>query len=163
MDTSLSPIISNGQADRIDGIVSRSVRSGAKAVIGGGRARQPQEGAYYEPTILTGVTGETEAVREEIFGPVLTVQTFVDLEEGLAAADHPAYGLAAGIFTADLNRALTCMRQLQAGTVWINRYGRTADFILPTGGYKHSGIGKDLGRQAFEANLRSKTVLVDFA
>jgi len=93
---------------------------------------------------------------------VLTVQAFDDEEEGLALADHPDYGLAAGVHTADLGRAMRAVRRLQAGTVWVNRYGRTADFILPTGGYKRSGIGKDLGRQAVEANLRHKSVLMEF-
>lgn len=104
-----------------------------------------------------------EAVRDEIFGPVLTVQTFDDDDEALALADHPAYGLAAGVHTADIGRVLRCVRQLEAGTVWVNRYGRSDDFVLPTGGFKRSGMGKDLGRQAYEANLRHKTVLIDFA
>ncbi|TSD88773.1 aldehyde dehydrogenase [Mycobacterium sp. KBS0706] len=161
-DTSFSPIISTPQADRIDGIVRRSLAAGARAVTGGRRLAAIQDGAFYEPTILTDVTDDMPAVREEIFGPVLTVQAFDDEEEGLALADHPDYGLAAGVHTADLGRAMRAVRRLQAGTVWVNRYGRTADFILPTGGYKRSGIGKDLGRQAVEANLRHKSVLIEF-
>jgi aldehyde dehydrogenase (NAD+) len=94
---------------------------------------------------------------------VLTVQTFADEEEGLALAAHEHYGLASGVHTADIGRALRAMRGISAGTVWINRYGRSADFVIPTGGYHQSGIGKDLGRQAVEANLRFKSVLVDFA
>jgi aldehyde dehydrogenase (NAD+) len=109
------------------------------------------------------VTGETAAVREEVFGPVLTVQSFEDEEEGLALAGHPEYGLAAGIYTSDLSRALRAMRRIEAGTIWINRYGRSEDFIIPTGGFKRSGIGKDLGREALEANLRHKSVLIDIA
>lgn len=161
-DTSFSPIISTPQADRIDGIVRRSFAHGAQAVVGGRRMAAIQDGAFYEPTILADVTPDMPAVREEIFGPVLTVQAFDDEEEGLALADHPDYGLAAGVHTADLGRAMRAVRRLQAGTVWVNRYGRTADFILPTGGYKRSGIGKDLGRQAVEANLRQKSVLIEF-
>ena len=76
-------------------------------------------------------------------------------------AAHATYGLAAGVHTADINRALRLVRRLEAGTVWVNRYGRSNDYILPTGGYKRSGIGKDLGREAFEANLRFKSVLID--
>lgn len=106
---------------------------------------------------------DNPAVREEIFGPVLTVQTFDDEDEGLALASHAHYGLAAGVHTADIGRALRAMRGIAAGTVWINRYGRSADFVIPTGGYHQSGIGKDLGRQAVEANLRFKSVLIDFA
>jgi aldehyde dehydrogenase (NAD+) len=109
------------------------------------------------------VTSANPAVREEVFGPVLTVQRFDDEDEGLALAAHAQYGLAAGVHSADLGRALRAVRRLEAGTVWVNRYGRSDDFVLPTGGYKHSGIGKDLGRQAVEANLRIKSVLIDLA
>jgi len=158
--TSFAPIISETQARRIDRIIASSREQGAECVFGGGRI-EGFGGAYYQPTLLANVTEATAAVREEVFGPVLTVQTFESEEEGLALADHPEYGLAAGVYTADLGRAMRAMRALQAGTVWINRYSRTLDFILPTGGYKGSGIGKDLGRQAVELNLRHKTVLVD--
>ena len=102
-------------------------------------------------------------MREEVFGPVLTVQTFTDEDEAFALAGHPTYGLAAGVHTGDLNRAMRAVRHhLEAGTVWINRYGRSDDFIIPTGGFKGSGMGKDLGRAAFEANQRHKSVLLDF-
>jgi len=159
--TTLAPIISNRQNERIGMIVDRSISAGAQLITGG--ARVPGSMAHYLPTILAGVNSATEAVHAEIFGPVLTVQTFEDEAEALALAAHPDYGLAAGVHTADLGRALRFARALEAGTVWINRYGRTADFIIPTGGYKRSGMGKDLGRQAFEANLRIKSVLIDFS
>ncbi|CAN7510410.1 aldehyde dehydrogenase family protein [Duganella sp. LjRoot269] len=162
-DSTLSPIISPADAQRIDGVVQRSVQAGARIAAGGALAPFGGEGAFYQPTILTGVGADMEAVRDEIFGPVLTVQTFDDDDEALALADHPAYGLAAGVHTADIGRVLRCVRQLEAGTVWVNRYGRSDDFVLPTGGFKRSGMGKDLGRQAYEANLRHKTVLIDFA
>jgi acyl-CoA reductase-like NAD-dependent aldehyde dehydrogenase len=109
------------------------------------------------------VADPMEAVHDEIFGPVLTAQVFDDEDEALALGDHPSYGLAAGVHTSDVGRALRCARGLEAGTVWINRYGRSDDFVLPTGGFKRSGMGKDLGRQSYEANLRFKTVRVDFA
>lgn len=158
--TGYAPIISETQARRIDDILERSRLQGAECLLGGTRI-EGHGGAFYQPTLLAGVTAQTAAVREEIFGPVLTIQAFDDEAEGLSLADHPEYGLAAGVYTADLGRGLRAMRALKAGTVWINRYSRTLDFILPTGGYKSSGIGKDLGRQAVEANLRHKTVLID--
>ena len=158
--TSFAPIISELQARRIDGIVARSTQQGAEILLGGGRI-EGLGGAFYQPTLIGSVSSDNAAVREEIFGPVLTIQSFETEEEGFALADHPEYGLAAGVYTADLGRALRAVRQIKAGTVWINRYSRTLDFILPTGGYKSSGIGKDLGRQAVEANLRHKTVLID--
>ena len=161
-DTTLGPIISDAQFDRIDAIVQRSLGDGAEAITGGRRAPAPQEGNYFLPTVLSGVTGESEAVREEIFGPVLTVQTFADEDEAYGLANDTPYGLAAGVHTGDVARALRAVRALEAGTVWVNRYGRSNDFILPTGGYKQSGIGKDLGREAYEANLKSKTALIEF-
>jgi aldehyde dehydrogenase (NAD+) len=159
--TSLPPIISEPQAQRIDTIVQRSIASGASLRFGGQRADASTPGAFYSPTLLCDVTLETDAVRNEIFGPVLTVQPFDTEEEALALASHAEYGLAAGVHTADIGRALRMVRGIEAGTVWVNRYGRTSDFVIPTGGYKRSGIGKDLGKQAYEANLRFKSVLID--
>lgn len=161
-DTTLSPIISERQVERIAGIVDRTREAGANVVVGGKSLVESGKGAFYQPTILDGVQPAMEAVREEIFGPVLTVQRFDEEEEALALGNDSMYGLAAGVHTGDLKRALRAVRSLQAGTVWVNRYGRTSDFVIPTGGYKQSGIGKDLGRQAYESNLKYKSVLVAF-
>ncbi len=161
--TTLSPIISRREMERVDGIVQRAVADGGRIVAGGARIPTGNDGAFYQPTILTDVDSRTEAVKGEIFGPVIAVQVFDDEDEALVLADHPEYGLAAGVHTADIGRALRMARGIEAGTVWINRYGRSSDYVIPTGGYKRSGIGKDLGRQAYEANLRIKSVLVDFA
>lgn len=157
--TTYAPIISNKQLDRIDSIVQAAIAEGATALIGGARLDAP--GCFYAPTLLLDVAQDSPAVVQEIFGPVLTIQTFTDEAEALRLADHPTYGLAAGVFTRDLSRALRVTKALQAGTVWVNRYGRSRDHILPTGGYKSSGIGKDLGREAYHANRRSKSVLID--
>lgn len=162
-ETTFSPIISAQQAARIHRLVGRTVDEGGTILTGGGSVPGMERETFYQPTILTRVSSDMAACREEIFGPVLTVQSFDDEEEAFALADHPTYGLAAGVYTSDLGRAMRALRRVEAGTVWINRYGRSADFMLPTGGFKSSGIGKDLGRQAVEANLRFKTALVDFA
>lgn len=159
-EATLAPIISHRQGQRIQDIVSRSRAAGAEILVGGA-LEEGMGGAYYQPTLIAGVGADNPAVREEIFGPVLTLQVFDDEAEALALADHPTYGLAAGVHTADLGRALRLTRALEAGTVWVNRYGRSHDWIIPTGGYKRSGIGKDLGRAAYEATLRSKSVLID--
>jgi aldehyde dehydrogenase (NAD+) len=157
--TVYSPIISERQIARIAGLVDAAVARGAEVITGARRLEGP--GYFYAPTLLAGVTPESPAVTEEIFGPVLTLQTFGSEEEAVALADHPTYGLCAGVFTRDLSRALRVMKRLEAGTVWINRYGRSRDHILPTGGYKSSGLGKDLGREAYHASRRSKSVLID--
>ncbi|MDR6819855.1 aldehyde dehydrogenase (NAD+) [Neorhizobium sp. 2083] len=153
-----SPIISERQRQRIDDIIDASVKGGAECLTGGRSMDMP--GYFYSPTLIAGVDQNSPAVIEEIFGPVLTLQTFEDEDEGMSLADHPSYGLAAGLFTSDLSRAIRLTRRLQAGTIWVNRYGRSRDHILPTGGYKQSGIGKDLGREAFQANRKSKSVLI---
>jgi aldehyde dehydrogenase (NAD+) len=157
----LSPIASRAQLARIEQIVQRARDAGAELLCGGSATGDC--GYYYLPTLMANVDAANPAVREEIFGPVLTLQTFDEEDEAFALASHESYGLAAGVHTANAGRAMRAMRHIEAGTVWINRYGRTADFILPTGGWGRSGFGKDLGRQAVEANLRFKTVLMDFS
>lgn len=157
-ESSYSPIISERQIGRMESIVDAAVGRGARCRLGGERLDQP--GYFYAPTVLEGVDAASPAVTEEIFGPILTVQTFREEEEGLGLADHPTYGLCAGLYTRDLARALRATNRLQAGTVWVNRYGRSRDHILPTGGYKQSGLGKDLGREAYLANRKSKSVLI---
>ncbi|SFD55282.1 aldehyde dehydrogenase family protein [Roseivivax sediminis] len=154
-----SPIISERQLGRIESIVSAARDHGAEVLCGGGRF--DREGSFYRPTLLGGVTADNPAVTEEIFGPVATFQTFENEEEALRLAAHPTYGLCAGVFTRDLSRALRVTRRIEAGTVWVNRYGRSRDHILPTGGWKASGLGKDLGREAYLANRRTKSVLID--
>lgn len=156
--TQYSPIISARQRTRIDSIVEAAKAAGGECLTGG-RCMEGV-GYFYEPTLIGGVSEDNPAIVEEIFGPVLTVQTFETEEEALALSAHPVYGLASGLFTSDLSRALRFARALEAGTVWVNRYSRSRDHILPTGGYKRSGIGKDLGREAYEANRKSKSVLI---
>ncbi len=156
--TTYSPIISENQRTRIHSIVRQACAKGAECITGG--ESMDRDGYFYAPTLLAKTDPCSPAITEEIFGPVLTLQTFTTEEEALALADHPIYGLAAGLFTRDLSRALRITRALPAGTVWVNRYGRSRDHILPTGGYKRSGVGKDLGREAYHANRRSKSVLI---
>lgn len=157
--SSYSPIISDRQLARIDGIVTEAVAQGARVLAGARRLDRP--GWFYAPTLLADLEPGNPALLEEIFGPVLTLQTFEGEDEAMALSDHPTYGLCAGVFTRDLSRAMRAMRRVRAGTVWINRYGRSRDHILPTGGYGQSGIGKDLGREAYRASRQQKTVLID--
>ncbi len=158
---SMSPIVSRVQLERIEDVVQRARDAGAQLRCGGRRG--DGSGYYYLPTLLAVTGPRNPAVQEEIFGPVLTMQVFDDEDKAFALASHETYGLAAGVHTSDAGRTMRAMRRIDAGTVWINRYGRTSDFILPTGGWGSSGFGKDLGRQAVESNLRFKTVLMDFS
>ena len=160
--TRYSPLINARQAEKVASVVQAAVQAGGEILTGGQRFENTGDGYFWQPTLLANVSAGSPAVQEEIFGPVLTVQRFDDEAEGLALAAHATYGLCAGVHTLSLDRALRAMRGLAAGTVWINRYGRSGDFIIPTGGFHGSGIGKDLGRQAFEACQRHKSVLIDF-
>lgn len=157
--TTFSPLISEAQCDRVATILDAARVAGAETLTGGARMDRP--GAFFEPTLLTGLSSDNPALTQEIFGPVLTIQTFQDDDQALALADHPSYGLCAGVHTKDISRALRMTRQIEAGTVWVNRYGRSRDHILPTGGYKASGQGKDLGREAYHGAMRVKSVLIE--
>jgi aldehyde dehydrogenase (NAD+) len=157
-----APMIDRRQATKVASVINSARQQGAEVLVGGQRFADTGEGFFWQPTLLAGVANDNPAVQEEIFGPVLTVQIFDEEAEGLALASHPTYGLCAGVHTKNIDRALRAMRGIAAGTVWINRYGRSGDFIIPTGGFHGSGIGKDLGRQAFEACQRYKSVLIDF-
>jgi aldehyde dehydrogenase (NAD+) len=151
----MGPIVSHKQLSGIDAMVQSARAEGGEAITGGAA-----QGCFYQPTLLTGLGPDAQAVQSEIFGPVLTLQSFASEEEAYALANSTAYGLAAGVHTQNLSRAIRATRSLEAGTVWVNRYGRSDDFILPTGGFKQSGLGKDLGREAYLASCKSKTVLI---
>lgn len=157
-----APMIDQRQAGKVQLVINAAKLQGAEVLVGGERFANTGDGVFWQPTLLSSLSNDNPAVQTEIFGPVLTVQIFDDEEEGLALAGHDTYGLCAGVHTLSLPRALRAMRGIAAGTVWINRYGRSGDFIIPTGGFLGSGIGKDLGRQAFVACQRLKSVLIDF-
>lgn len=157
-----SPLIDRRQASKVEQVIHAAVELGGEILVGGQRFAGTGDGYFWQPTLLANVAADSPAVQEEIFGPVLTVQVFDTEEEGLSLASHPTYGLCAGVHTKNLDRALRAIREIASGTVWVNRYGRSGDFIIPTGGFHGSGIGKDLGRQAFEACQRYKSVLIDF-
>ena len=112
--TTLAPIISERQCDRIEDILARSTGSGAE-IISGGRRFQTNEGAYFQPTIVMGAAPDNPVIREEVFGPVLAVQPFEDIEEGLMLADHPLYGLAGAVHSRDINKVMRAARSIQAG------------------------------------------------
>jgi aldehyde dehydrogenase (NAD+) len=156
--SNLPPVISAKQFKRIERLIESSVGEGARLVAGGSRVDSQNEGDYLQPTILDEVKPGMTAHREEFFGPVLSVQSFEETEEAISLADHPVYGLAASVFTSDINKALKLARAIESGTVWVNQHGRPADFAPPAGGYKGSGFGKDWGRAGIEGYLRQKAI-----
>ena len=154
--TTLGPLISQKQMERVLGYIDVGRDEGAHATCGGARAGNL--GYFVEPTVFAGVTGGMRIASEEIFGPVVSIMRFSDEEEALALANGTDYSLAAAVWTNDIDRGHRMSGQLDAGTVWINTYGPT-DARLPWGGMGgQSGIGRDLGRTALENYTEQKTV-----
>lgn len=157
----LPPIINARQTARISSIVDQAQAQGAQCLTGGAVIEAEHGLRGYRPTILDGVGSDNAAFKQEIFGPVLAVDTFDDFEEGISKANHPDYGLATSVYTGSLDRALAASRRIDAGTVWINHWGRGEDMTSPFGGFKQSGLGKDLGRAGYEKYLKAKSVWIE--
>ena len=146
--TDVSALVSRAHFDRVSGFVERALADGAKPVLGGG-PNEDLGGLYYSPTILTGAEPGSEILTEEVFGPVLTVQTFASEEEGVAMANNTRFGLAATLVTGDPERAERVSSQLNAGTVWVNCFF-VRDLGAPFGGNGKSGIGREGGDYSFD-------------
>ncbi|WP_261717331.1 aldehyde dehydrogenase [Streptomyces sp. FZ201] len=143
--TDIGPNIHPRQLEKIDGFVQRALAAGARAVIGGHR----KDGQYYAPTLLTDVAQNSEIVQEEVFGPVLTLQTFTTEEEAVRLANGTRFGLAATLATGDPERAERVTAQLVAGTVWVNCFF-VRDLRAPFGGSRQSGVGREGGTWSFD-------------
>jgi aldehyde dehydrogenase (NAD+) len=156
--TRLGAIVSLEQMNTVLSFIESGKKEGAKLVSGGNRVSvNGDKGFFIEPTIFGDVANDMKIAREEIFGPVLSVLTFGDVDEVIEQANSNPYGLAAAVWTKDLKKAHTVSRRLKAGTVWINTYG-LMDASLPFGGYKSSGFGRELGAHAMEHYTELKTV-----
>jgi len=163
-DTEMGPLVSARQRDRVEEYIAIGIAEGAHVACGGGRpaGELGERGNFIEPTIFTHTTPQMRIVREEIFGPVLVVQTFADEAEAIALANDSPYGLAGAVFTTDAARAHRVVRKLRAGITWINAYHPTYN-EAPWGGYKQSGIGRELGTYGFEAYTEVKQINVNLA
>ncbi|WP_412074932.1 aldehyde dehydrogenase family protein [Streptomyces xanthophaeus] len=139
-DADFGPLNNADQLARVQALLDR-VPAHAEIVTGG--ARLPHPGFFHEPTVVAGVHQEDEIVQEEIFGPVVTVQSFTDEADALRLADGVRFGLAASVWTTDHDRAMRATRALHTGIVWVNTHGTTVS-EMPHGGVKHSGYGSDL-------------------
>ncbi|MBP2472426.1 5-carboxymethyl-2-hydroxymuconic-semialdehyde dehydrogenase [Crossiella equi] len=147
-ETDLGPQIHQRQFDRVDGFVQRALAEGATALLGGG-PNTALGGLYYRPTLLTGAVEGSEILTEEVFGPVLTIQTFRTQQEAVALANGTRFGLAATVVTGDAERAERVTRELVAGTVWVNCFF-VRDLRAPFGGARQSGIGREGGDWSFD-------------
>ncbi|HEX4720542.1 MAG TPA: aldehyde dehydrogenase family protein [Thermoleophilaceae bacterium] len=162
LDTDMGPVISERQRDRIVEYLDSGRAEGATVAIGGGTPEGPEfeRGYWIEPTIFTDVTNEMQIAREEIFGPVLSVLRYSDLDDAIEQANDSIYGLTAGVWSKDYERAKEVGDQLRAGTVWINNW-HMVDPTLPFGGYKQSGVGRELGPDALNEYTEAKHIHLD--
>jgi len=163
-DTQIGPVTNKPQLEKILKYIDIARDEGARAVLGGSRASRPECGAgwFVEPTIFEGVRNSMRIAQEEVFGPVLAVIPFSDEDEAIAIGNDVIYGLAAGVWTQNMRRALTMAGKLQAGTVWINTY-RAVSYLSPFGGYKRSGLGRESGQEMIKEYLQVKSVWISTA
>ena len=154
--TDIGPQITRQHFDRVDGFVQRAKGEGAKAILGGG-PNEELGGLYYRPTLFTDVPAGAEVLRKEVFGPVLTLQTFESEDEAVALANETEYGLAAILYTGDRDRAERISSRLVAGTVWVNCFF-VRDLRAPFGGARSSGVGREGGVYSFDVYADVKNV-----
>jgi len=160
--TTMGPVVSAEQQQRVNGLIASGVSAGARAVVGGGTVSSPElaDGYFVQPTLFTDVTGDMEIMRREIFGPVGMVGVFDTEDEAVELANATQFGLASGVWTRDVTRTHRIVPRIRAGVVWVNTYGMF-DVAIPYGGFKASGYGKELGREALDPYLQTKTVWID--
>ncbi|MFM0717587.1 aldehyde dehydrogenase [Paraburkholderia strydomiana] len=160
--THIGPVSTQPQLDKTLSYIAIAKAEGAHCRLGGERSRRPgcEQGLFVEPTIFTGVRNDMRIAREEVFGPVLAVIPFDTEDEAVAIANDNPYGLAAGVWTQNLQRAITLPRRLHVGTVWVNAY-RVVSYMAPFGGVKASGMGRENGVRAIHEYLEARSVFIN--
>ena len=154
----IGPVTTEDQYRKVLEYIAVARADGARCVLGGNKLDRP--GWFVEPTIFDGVTNEMRIAREEVFGPVLSVIRFTDEADAIRIANDSRFGLAAGVWTKDWGIAFRMSEKLEAGTVWVNNY-RMLSALMPFGGYKESGVGRENGLEAIKANLEVKSVYLN--
>ncbi|HAA93377.1 MAG TPA: carnitine dehydratase [Rhodospirillaceae bacterium] len=164
LDTQVGPVTTPPQYEKILSYFDVAKEDGAECALGGGKPDDPalSDGWFVQPTIYTGVDNSMRIAQEEIFGPVLSVIPFKDDDHAVEIANDVVYGLASGIWTQSIRRALNISKRIQSGTVWVNTY-RAVSFVSPFGGYKRSGLGKESGQEAIREYMQTKSVWISTA
>lgn len=162
MNTNFGPLVSFAHMTKVLGYIESGVAEGARLLTGGGRAMDGvcAKGAYVQPTVFTDCSDGLRIVREEIFGPVMSILVFDDEDEVICRANDTRYGLAAGLITENMACAHRVIHQLQAGICWINTWGESAA-EMPVGGYKQSGVGRENGLDTLRSYTRNKSIQVE--
>ncbi|MCP1673491.1 aldehyde dehydrogenase (NAD+) [Natronocella acetinitrilica] len=162
MGTQVGPVTTRPQFEKVLSYINIAKEEGATCVLGGKAADRPEcgDGWFVEPTIFTGVSNNMRIAQEEVFGPVLSIIPFKDEDEAVHIANDVLYGLAAGVWTQDMSRALRMTKKIRAGTVWVNAY-RVISYMSPFGGYKRSGIGRENGQEMIKEYLQVKSIYIN--
>ncbi len=155
----MGALVDRTQLDTVLRYIDSGRKEGAKVLAGGEQARAETGGYYVAPTLFDGVRNDMTIAREEIFGPVLSVLAFDTVEEAIQQANQTIYGLQAGVWTRDINKAHRIARALRAGTVHVNQYDED-DITVPFGGYKQSGNGRDKSLHAMDKYTELKTTWI---
>jgi acyl-CoA reductase-like NAD-dependent aldehyde dehydrogenase len=161
-NTDMGPVVSQKQFDRVLAYIEKGRAEGAKLLLGGKKPSAPelQKGFFIEPTIFAEVDNQMTIAQEEIFGPVLSILTYKTEADAVRIANDTMYGLAGAVWSKDTERATTLARQLRTGTVWINEYHMVSE-KAPFGGYKQSGLGRELGPESLKEYMEVKHIYVD--
>ena len=154
-ETSMGPLVSEEQMNRVCSYLESGLHEGAEAIVGG--HKRPGSGYFVEPTVMVKTKPDMKVIREEIFGPVVCAMPFRDVDKLIAEANQSEYGLAAAVWTRDISKAHRIAEKLRAGTVWINCYN-VFDAALPFGGYKQSGWGREMGHESLELYTEVKAI-----
>ncbi len=164
LDTNIGPVTTPIQYKKILDYIEIAKGEGARCILGGGPATSPDlpGGQFVEPTIFTDVKPEMRIAKEEVFGPVLSIIGFDDEKQAIEMANNTIYGLAAGVWTEDIGRAMRVSKAIKAGTVWVNTY-RAVSYMMPFGGMKHSGLGRESGIESIRGYLETKSTWISYA
>ena len=153
----MGPLVSQEQFEKVKGYIKSGQSDGAKCTVGGGTVGD--KGYFVEPTVLINTNDKMDVIKEEIFGPVVAAEPFEDQDEIIARSNNTTYGLAAAVWTSDVQKAIKTAEAFRAGTVWVNTYN-IFDAALPFGGYKQSGWGREMGSEILDAYTETKSVVI---